>query len=149
MPLATPRAVLFACNLNRVRSPMAAALLTRLCGPGLVVRSCGLLAAEEVDPFVVAVMGEVGVDLSGHTPRGFDALAENSFDLVVTLTPEARTRAAQQADGRLAEMEYWPTEDPTLETGSRDQRLEAYRRVRDTLEARVRARFAHPAGGGP
>jgi protein-tyrosine-phosphatase len=141
MARAMPRAVLFACNLNRVRSPMAAALLQRLCGPQVHVDSCGLTPAEEVDPFVVAVMEEVGVDLTLHRPKLFDSLGEGAFDLVVTLTEEARARAATLVDGEATMLEHWPTEDPTLEAGSRDQRIDAYRRVRDTLAIRLRERF--------
>jgi protein-tyrosine-phosphatase len=136
-----PSAVLFACNLNRVRSPMAEALLKRLVGDRIYVDSCGAKGSEEIDPFTEAVMAEVGCDLSGHTAKTFDDLEDTSFDLVISLTPEAQHRAVELARGRAVDIEYWPTFDPTLAEGSRDARLAAYRDVRDALAARISARF--------
>ena len=149
-----PGAVLFACNLNQVRSPMAEALLKRLVGDRIYVDSCGLRlpglihdqASDEdvaagVDPFVQGVMAELGCDLSGHRPKTFDDLEDSSFDLVVSLTPEAQHRAVELARGRAADIEYWPTFDPTLVDGSRVARLEAYRDVRDALARRIAERF--------
>jgi protein-tyrosine-phosphatase len=140
----TPCAVLFACNLNRVRSPMAEALLKRLAGDRIFVDSCGLKLPrldDQVDPFVHAVMAEIGCDLSGHEAKTFDDLQDSSFDLVVSLTPESQHRAVEMARGRAAEIEYWPTFDPTLAEGSREARLAAYREVRDALAARIAERF--------
>jgi protein-tyrosine-phosphatase len=142
-----PSAVLFACNLNRVRSPMAAALLQRRFGSAIVAESCGLRPADEIDPFVVAVMDEIGLDLEHHRPKGFDEVADMDFDLVVSLTPEAQHRAVEMARGG-AEIEYWPTIDPTLTEGSREQRLEAYRMVRDELDRRLAERFGRPSTFG-
>ena len=130
-----PGAVLFACGLNRVRSPMAAGLMRRLHGGRVFVDSCGLRADADTlaDPFVLAVMDEAGVDLSGHQPKRFDELIDDSFDVIVSLSPEAHHRAV--------ELEYWPTLDPTLASGSRESVLASYRQVRDALEARIRMRF--------
>jgi protein-tyrosine-phosphatase len=145
---ARPGAVLFACNLNRVRSPMAEALLKRLVGQAIFVDSCGLRRdpvlddAVEVDPFVGEVMAELGCDLVGHRAKTFDDLQDGSFDLVVSLTPEAQHRAVEMARGRAVDIEYWPTFDPTLAEGSREARLAAYREVRDQLAARIAERFA-------
>jgi len=138
-----PGAVLFACGLNRVRSPMAAGLTRRMFGSRLFVDSCGLRHDPDAwpDPFVTAVMDEAGIDMSGHRAKTFDELEDESFDLVISLSPEAHHRAGELARGRAIELEYWPTLDPTLAAGSRDQVLEAYRAVRDSLEARIRARF--------
>ncbi len=138
-----PGAVLFACNLNRVRSPMAEGLMKRLFGNRVFVDSCGLRPDEEglADPFVAAVMDELGVDLSKHRPKSFDDLEDQSFDLVISLTPEAQHRAVELSRGRSVDIEYWPTHDPTLVVGSRDQMLDAYREVRDGLEARLLERF--------
>jgi|SRR5665213_1548864 len=148
-PPSRPGAVLFACNFNRVRSPMAEALLKRLVGDGIYVDSCGVryppLDAEEmagVDPFVAAVMAEVGCDLSGHRVKTFEDLEDNSFDLVVSLTPQSQHRAVEMARGRAAEIEYWPIFDPTLVEGAREARLNAYREVREALAARIAQRFA-------
>jgi protein-tyrosine-phosphatase len=153
-PPRLPGAVLFACNLNQVRSPMAEALLKRLVGDRVYVDSCGLRlpamthddARDEdvdagVDPFVRAVMAELGCDVARHRPKTFDELEDSSFDLVVSLTPEAQHRAVELARGRAADIEYWPTFDPTLIDGSREARLEAYRAVRDALADRIAKRF--------
>jgi len=146
-----PGAVLFACNHNRVRSPMAEGLLRRIAGDRIFVDSCGLRhprdevvafgAANEADPLAAAVMAEVGCDLSGFRVKTFDELQDDSFDVVISLTPEAQHRAVEMARGRAAEIEYWPTADPTLAEGSREARLSAYRLVRDVLAQRIRRRF--------
>ena len=140
-PRPTPDAVLFACNLNQVRSPMAAALLQRRLGGRAYVDSCGIQNGEAVDPFVVAVMGEVGIDLSEQASKTFGDLAPDSFDLIVTLTPEAHQRALAVSRTHAVEVEFWPTDDPTAEGGSREQRLAAYRRVRDEMSRKIAARF--------
>ena len=139
--LSLPASVLFACNMNRVRSPMAAALLQRRLGRKVFVDSCGLHEGEGIDPFVLAVMAEVGVDLSDQAPKTFGALAADSFDLIISLTPEAHARAKNLARGRAVDVELWPTGDPTTEGGSRAQRLDAYRRIRNDISCRIAARF--------
>ena len=158
-PRRLPGAVLFACNLNQVRSPMAEGLLKRLVGDRVYVDSCGLRlpamthddARDEdvdagVDPFVRTVMAELGCDVGRHRPKTFDELEDSSFDLVVSLTPEAQHHAVELARGRAVDIEYWPTFDPTLIDGSREARLEAYRAVRDALADRIAERFG---GAGP
>jgi protein-tyrosine-phosphatase len=144
-----PDAILFCCNFNQVRSPMAEALAKHLLGTRIFIDSAGLKRAKfdpdeddmEVDPLAAAVMAELGVDLTRHRCKTFDDLEDDSFDLVVSLTPEAQHRAVELARGRSAELEYWPTHDPTLIDGSREHRLEAYRQVRDGLAARITERF--------
>ena len=143
-----PHAVLFCCNFNRVRSVMAEALLKRHVGKEVFVDSCGVRAMPEeekegfdVDPFVYAVLLEVGWDVAHHQSKTFRQLNDDSFDLVISLTPEAQHSAVELARGQATEIEYWPTFDPTLVEGSRDHRLAAYREVRDALQARIEARF--------
>ena len=144
-----PDAVLFCCNFNRVRSPMAEALLKQLAGDRIFVDSCGLKRHPkdpyedemDVDPLVAEVMDQNGVDLTKHRSKTFGELEDDSFDLVISLTPEAQHRAVELARGRAAEIEYWPTQDPTLIEGSRELRLEGYRLVRDGLARRIAARF--------
>jgi protein-tyrosine-phosphatase len=138
-----PGAVLFACNQNRVRSPMAEGLMKLLFGDRVYVDSVGLKgdAEEGPDPFAVAVMDELGVDISRHRAKAFDDLEDESFDLVISLTPEAQHRSVELARGRSVEIEYWPTFDPTLTLGPRETVLDAYRQVRDGLEQRIRERF--------
>jgi protein-tyrosine-phosphatase len=139
-----PGAVLFACTFNRVRSPMAEALLKRVLGDRIYVDSCGLKRQPNdvgVDPFVQSVMDELSCDLEDHKPKTFDDLDDHSFDLVVSLSPEAQHRAVELTRGRSAQIEYWPTFDPTLAEGSREARMAAYREVRDNLAARIAERF--------
>jgi protein-tyrosine-phosphatase len=138
-----PGAILFACNLNRIRSPMAAGLMRRLFGPRVFVDSCGLRrdVDDGPDPFAVAVMDEVGVDLALHHAKTFADLEDESFDIVVSLAPEAHHRALEMGRRRAVEIAYWPTLDPTYVSGARDTMLDAYRDVRDALEARILERF--------
>jgi len=130
---------------------MAAALLRRMLGDRIFVDSCGLKhddAEEEAgaNPFVEAVMAEIGCDLSRHRAKTFDELEDESFDLIVSLTPEAQHRAVELTRNRAAVIEYWPTFDPTLAEGSREMRLTAYREVRDALAAKIAQRFGLPVG---
>jgi protein-tyrosine-phosphatase len=145
---AQPGAVLFACTLNAVRSPMAAAILRHLAGRRVYVASAGVRAGE-VDPFVVAVMEEIGIDVSRHEPRTLRDLDDTSFDLIITLSPEAHHQALELTRTMAVEVEYWPTFDASMMTGqgSREQVLDAYRAVRDRLFKRIKARFA--LAGGP
>jgi protein-tyrosine-phosphatase len=135
-----PQSVLFACTLNAVRSPMAEALLKRLHGRRLYVASVGLRAAE-IDPFAVAVMSEIGIDLKEHQAKTFEELTNEAFDLVVTLSPEAHHRALELTRVMACAVEYWPVLDATSIEGSRNARLEAYRSVRDALAQKIKARF--------
>ncbi|MDQ0316771.1 arsenate-mycothiol transferase ArsC [Amorphus orientalis] len=139
---ARPGAVLFVCRQNAVRSPMAAELARHYFPKSLYVRSAGVVDDGEPDPFAVAVMDELGLDISKHHPRSLEELADTSFDLVVTLAPEAHHRALEMARTQAFDVEYWPTPDPTVTTGSRSQILDAYRSVRDGLANRIKTRFA-------
>ena len=135
-----PGAVLFACNRNAVRSPMAAAILKYLAGNRIYVESAGVQPGEP-DPFAIAVMEEIGIDISGHVPASLAGVHDTSFDLIVTLTPEARRQALDLAHGFAVDVEYWPTPDATLASGAREQVLDAYREVRDGLFAEIKRRF--------
>lgn len=144
-----PQAVLFVCGLNSVRSPMAAGLFRQMLGRNVYVVSAGVKKGE-LDPFAVAAMEEIGVDISRHRPRTIEEIEEwegLNFDLIVTLSPQAHHRALEITRAIAAEVEYWPTPDPTAAEGSREQRLDAYRGVREALMERIRARFGGPAGG--
>lgn len=135
-----PGAVLFACTLNSVRSPMAAAIMRHLFGRSIYVDSVGARRGE-LDPLAVDVMDEIGIEIGKHRPKSFDEFEDTSFDLVITLSPEAHHKAMELTRTSAAVIEYWPTMDPTAVEGSRDQRLAAYRNVRDELERRIQARF--------
>jgi protein-tyrosine-phosphatase len=138
--------VLFVCAFNAVRSPMAASLCARMFGTSLYVRSSGIRKGE-LDPFAVAAMDEIGLDISRHRPITFDELEDLdglNFDLIVTLSPEAHHKALDLTRTIAVDVEYWPTPDPTVIEGNREQRLDAYRAVRDALLARIRERFGSP-----
>ena len=138
-----PGSVLFACTHNAIRSPMAEALMKYLHGARVYVDSVGLRPSE-VDPFAVAVLDEIGIDLSRHRPKHFDDLQDDYFDLVISLSPEAQHRAVELTRASSCEIEFWPTMEPSLVEGSREVRLDAYRTLRDELLARLRRRFPPP-----
>lgn len=122
---------------------MAAVLARHLFGRSLYVGSAGVQKGE-IDPFVTSAIDEVGLDLSRHRPQTLEELEENEglgFDLVITLSPDAHHRALELTRTNAIEVEYWPTQDPTLTSGNREQRMDAYRMVRDELEQRIRKRF--------
>jgi protein-tyrosine-phosphatase len=138
-----PSAVLFACAWNSVRSPMAEGLMKRLFGTRVFVDSAGVRAGE-ADGFMIAVMAEEGIDMSHHKPKTFDELEDSSYDLVISLAPEAQHKAVDLTRHMACEVEYWPTFDCTAVDGDRETRLAAYRQVRDDLKQRLIARFAKP-----
>jgi protein-tyrosine-phosphatase len=141
-----PQAVLFACGMNSVRSPMAASLLHAMFPNAIYVGSAGVRKGE-LDPFAVAAMEEIGLDIAKHRPITFEELEDLeglNFDLIVTLAPEAHHRALDLTRRLALDVEYWPTPDPTIAEGNREQRLESYRAVRDQLLTRIRRRFGPP-----
>jgi protein-tyrosine-phosphatase len=144
-----PHAVLFVCGLNAIRSPMAAALFRHFFGRSAYVGSAGVRKGE-LDPFAVAVMEEIGLDIQSHRPitiEELDELEGLNFDVIVTLSPEAHHQALELTRRLPVDVEYWPTPDPSVVSGSRQQQLDAYRAVRDQLLERIKTRFAWtPAG---
>jgi protein-tyrosine-phosphatase len=149
MASSRPQAVLFTCGQNAVRSPMAAGLFRELFGKRIYVASAGVQKGE-LDPFVVVVMNELGIDVSRHKPHTFEELDELeglNFDVIVTLSPPAHHKALDLTRTLAADVEYWPTPDPTAIEGSREQKLEAYRAVRDELMRHIRERFGSGGGG--
>src|SRR5262249_35770510 len=148
-PAPRPQAVLFACGMNSVRSPMAAALLKQMFGTALYVGSAGVRKSE-LDAFAAAAMGEIGIAIKAPRPGAveeLDDLEGLNFDLIVTLSPEAHHKALELTRTLAADVEYWPTADPTAIEGSREQRMNAYREVRDQLLKRIKERFSPPHGG--
>jgi protein-tyrosine-phosphatase len=144
-----PQAVLFACGLNAIRSPMAAALMRHMFGRTVYVGSAGVRKGE-LDTFAVAAMDEIGLDIAKHRPMTFEEVEDwegLNFDLIITLAPEAHHKALDLTRMAAADVEYWPTADPAAIEGSREQRLDAYRAVRDQLMARIAERFAAPPAG--
>jgi protein-tyrosine-phosphatase len=140
-----PGSILFACDRNTIRSPMAEAIMKHLVGHRVYVDSAGVqLNGDEPDGFAIAAMQEIGLDIARHNPKTFDDLTDMSIDLIVTFTPQAQHRAIELTRTQACEVEYWPTPHPADVAGSRDIRLQAYRDVRDVLFERIRARFPAP-----
>lgn len=136
-----PSAVLFSCTMNAVRSPMAEAIMKFLHGHKVYVDSAGVRSGE-VDGFAVAVMDEIGIDISKHHAKTFDDMEDDYFDVVITLSPEAQHRAIELTRVMACELEFWNTMDPALiESESREVKLQAYREVRDQLMERIKERF--------
>ena len=147
LPRDLPGAVLFVCSMNAVRSPMAAAILRHLAGPRCYVVSAGVRAGE-ADAFATAAMDEIGIDIAGHKPNTLHDLNDTSFDLIVTLSPEAHHQALELTRTMAVDVEFWPTFDATMMVGhgSREQVLHVYRSVRDHLFRRIKERFGFTGG---
>jgi len=136
-----PSAVLFACTLNSIRSPMAEGLLKFLRGDRIFIDSVGVRPGE-IDGFSVAVMDEIGIDISKHNTKSFDDLEDSYFDLVIPLSPEAQHKAVEMTRVMACDVEFWNTFDPSLiESEDRETVLDAYRQVRDQLMERLKTRL--------
>jgi protein-tyrosine-phosphatase len=137
------QSVLFVCAMNAVRSPMAEAIAKHYFGKSIYVQSAGVRKGE-ANGFVPAILDEIGIDASKHKPQTLKELEEwegLNFDLIISLSPEAHHAALELTRTVAADVEYWPTPDPTLVHGSREQVLDAYRNVRDGLLYRIRLRL--------
>ena len=131
-----PQSVLFCCTVNAVRSPMAEAISRYYYGRDIYFASAGVKAGE-LDGFAIAAMDDIGIDISKFKPHTFEDLEDSSFDLIITLSPEAHHKALEFTRTLAVEVHYWPTIDPTAVQGSREQMLDAYRAVRDGLKNRI------------
>ena len=143
LPEEFPDAVLFSCTLNSVRSPMSEGLMKHLYGTRAYIDSVGVRAGP-LDGFVIAVMAEIGIDMSRHQPKSFEDLSDNYFDVIVALSPEAQHHAVELTRTLACEVEFWHTFDPTIIEGSREERLAGYRMVRDQLRDKLLRRFGTP-----
>ena len=135
-----PDAVLFSCTYNAVRSPMAEGIMKYLHGHRVYVDSVGARSGA-LDPFAVEVMDEIGIDVSRHKPKSFEQLEDSSYDLIITMSPDAQHHALEMTRTMAVEVEFWKVMDPSTITGSRDRRLDAYRQIRDQLLQRIKERF--------
>jgi protein-tyrosine-phosphatase len=138
------RSVLFLCGMNAVRSPVAEQLARRVLPRETYVASAGVRRGER-DPFVDAVLSEAGLSLGERQPQTLDELEDDYFDLIVTLSPEAHHRALELTRSLAVDVEYWPTPDPAVASGTREQIMASYRDMRDRLARRIGERFAAPA----
>ena len=142
-----PQSLLFACSFNAVRSPMAEALTRHQFGRSVFTASVGVRPGR-LDPFAIAAMEEIGIDISKHKPRVFADMEDDSFDMIISLSPEAHHSALEFTRTMAIDVLYWPTIDPTAVQGSREQMLDAYRGVRDGLRRRIRELLDWQAIGG-
>ena len=133
-----PQSILFACSENAVRSVMAENMAKRVFGRSIYIQSAGVRPGRH-DPFVDAVMDELGIDTARHRPRRFEDLEDDNFDMIVTLSPEAHHRALEYTRAMAVDVIHWPTADPTAAEGSRERVLDAYRATREGLSRRIRA----------
>ncbi|WND04042.1 hypothetical protein QGN29_06595 [Temperatibacter marinus] len=136
-----PRSVLFVCNQNSVRSPLAYALADQYAKRRIYIDSAGLVT-RELDPFVAQVMHEIGYDLTDHKAKTLQDLTLEDFDLVISLTSQSYDRLLSKLADSDTEVEFWPTEDPCMMEGNRSQIMEVYRKVRDELSARIEKRLS-------
>ena len=139
-----PASVLFVCNLNAIRSPIAEAILKKTHGARIFVDSVGVAPAEEPDPFAAEVLREAGIEPPARGPKDFAELDDiTSFDLIVALTPEARAKVEDLTRSSATDVEYWEIEDPLASPtgGNRDRRLAAYRELRDRIARLIESRF--------
>jgi len=146
MVAANPGSVLFCCDYNAVRSPMAEGLLKQHVGQTVYVQSAGVKNDLEIDGFSIAVCKEIGVELSKHRVRTMDEMVEwgddlESYDLIIALSPASQRRALEFTRFAALEVEYWPIIDPTGLGETREEKLNAYRQARDQIRERIAARF--------
>jgi len=146
MPGHLPSSVLFCCDYNAVRSPMAEGMMKKLYGQDAYVQSAGVRNDLEIDGFAISVCQEIGVELSRHRSRSFDEMQAwgddlSGFDLVVALSPASQRQALELTRVFHLEVEYWPVLDPTGLGSRREDRLDAYRQTRDQILRRMLERF--------
>ncbi|MBI1415673.1 MAG: low molecular weight phosphatase family protein [Limimaricola sp.] len=149
LPEALPQSVLFCCDHNAVRSPMAEGIMKKFYGTACYIQSAGVRSDMEIDGFAIAVCAEIGVELSRHRSRSFDEMKEwgddlSSFDLVLALSPASQRRALDLTQYFHMDVEYWPILDPTGLGEGREAKLASYRQTRDQIIARLIARWGPP-----
>lgn len=141
-----PQSILFCCDHNAVRSPMAEGLMKKLYGTQCYVQSVGVKNDLEIDGFAISVCQELGIELSRHRSRSFDEMEEwgedlSSFDLIVALSPASQRRALELTRFFHLTVEYWPILDPTGLGETRETKLEAYRQTRDQIKTALIQRW--------
>ncbi|TNJ43260.1 low molecular weight phosphatase family protein [Phaeobacter sp. B1627] len=146
---ALPQSVLFCCDHNAVRSPMAEGIMKKLYGTGTYVQSAGVKNDMEIDGFCITVCQEIGVELSRHRSRSFDEMEEwgddiSAYDLVIALSPASQRRALELTRLFHLDVDYWPIMDPTGLGETREAKLESYRQTRDQILERLTARWGTP-----
>lgn len=144
-----PHSVLFCCDHNAVRSPMAEGMMKKFYGRAAYVQSAGVKNDMEIDGFAIAVSDEIGIELSRHRARSFEEMQAwgddlGGFDLVVALSPASQRQALELTRVFHLDIEYWPILDPTGLAEGREAKLAMYRATRDQIRDRMIARFGPP-----
>jgi arsenate reductase len=134
--------VLFLCTHNAARSQMAEGLLRRLGGDRFEVTSAGT-EARGVNPLATRAMAEIGVDLRGHTSKTLDRFVGERWDHVITVCDGAN-ESCPVFPGAAARL-HWSFDDPSGATGTEEERLAVFRRVRDEIRARIEGWLAQRA----
>ena len=129
--------VLFICVHNSARSQMAEAFLNDLCGDQFVAESAGLQPGT-INPLVVKVMNEVGIDLAENETRAvFDVWNSGKlFKYVVTVCDESEAQGCPIFPGTATRL-HWPFPDPSKVTGSEEEKLEQVRNIRDAIRLKI------------
>ena len=135
-----PSSVLFSCTMNSVRSAMAEGILKKMHGDQIYVDSAGIVAGEK-NGYMIEVMAELGIDLSNHRSKAFDSLDDTSFDIIISLSPEAQHAAVELTRWMSCEVVYWPTFDPDAIRGRREEQLDGFRQIRDDLVSKIETYF--------
>lgn len=137
-----PNSILFVCNFNAVRSPMAECIAKSLCGDKIYIDSFGVnKKLEKINSFAVSALEEIGLDITNHKAKHYEDLLDTSFDLIITLSADAHEVALKLTSSLSAEVEYWPTNDPTSVKGNRENIMSAFRAVRDELSEKIKKRL--------
>ena len=144
-----PHSILFCCDHNSVRSPMAEGMMKKFYGRAAYVQSAGVKGDMDVDGFAIAVCDEIGVEIANHRSRSFDEMQDwgddlGGFDLIVALSPASQRQALEMTRLYHLDIEYWPIMDPTGLAEGREARLAAYRQTRDQIRQRMIQRFGPP-----
>lgn len=147
--MALPQSVLFCCDYNSVRSPMAEGLMKRFYGTGCYVQSAGVKSDREIDGFAIAVCEELGIELARHRTRSFEQMQQwgddlGSFDVIVALSPASLRHALELTRHHALDVEHWQTMDPTGLGETREAKLDSYRQTRDQIRDQMIARFGPP-----
>ena len=144
-----PASVLFCCDHNSIRSPIAEGMMKKFYGRAAYVQSAGVKNDMEVDGFAIAVCDEIGVKIENHRSRSFDEMKDwgddlGGFDLIVALSPASQRQALELTRVFHLDVEYWPIMDPAGLAEGREAKLAIYRQTRDQIQARMTDRFGPP-----
>ncbi|MGR3815366.1 MAG: arsenate-mycothiol transferase ArsC [Cognatishimia activa] len=143
-----PQSVLFCCDHNAVRSPMAEGIMKQLFGMETYVQSAGLKNDLEIDGFAITVCHEIDVELARHQSRSFEEMEQfgdqlSSFDMIIALSPASYARAKELTKLFHLDVLFWDTSDPTSTGETRESKLDAYRKTRDEIIAQLKAQWGN------